>query len=345
MLLFLILTYACGGKSEGREKVQRQKNQLQNMEEDLKDSLLSEPIVNESDSNVRYILEDSLSANKVWIYQYTDGIFPCDSDGGCVIRGFWTDGKGRFYIVGGIPLRLACYKGNKQEYSRVISNAICNSCMLRMRGDSLWFVEDSEQTILRIHKSGRGEIVRHSIPLTKEDSIMGGSLYEDSYVLTIKDRSGGEEAYKYETHDLWERTSEFAYPVTLLRTAKTKEQRNNLYAPYNAVEWDGFPFNPYYYMGNIDEWMVYLTYREYDRGYVGLRRKGENAVYIFPLQGLPPVAAIGITDDMWGWMHSDNLDQFINGTLYLSGYGPDNGLFEIHAFDIEALCRRLERSK
>lgn len=168
MLLFLILTYACGGKSEGREKVQRQKNQPQNMKEVSRDTL----------QDKIHFAKDSLSASKIWTYQYTDSVFPCGPYRGCVIKGFWADGKGRFYIVGGIPLRLACYKGNEQEYSRVISNAICNSCMLRMRGDSLWFVEDSEHTILQIHKSGQGEIVRHAIPLAKEDSIMFGTLDE-----------------------------------------------------------------------------------------------------------------------------------------------------------------------
>lgn len=350
VLLFLILTYACGGDMR-KGRITQQKNKSHRKAEALnglfpdrncfrQDSLSTkEDNLDETLPDSVLLSPDSLSANKIWTYHYADGAFPCDPDGGCVIKGFWADGKGRFYIVGGEPLRLACYRGNKQEYSRVISHAICNSCLLRMRGDSLWFVEDNEHSFLRIHKSGIGEIVRHPIPMAKTDSIMFGQLNEDTYVLSIKDLAGAINAQTYEENNSWMRSSKFAYPASLLRSVNYSKLFS-MYDPYK--EWDA-PFTPYGYMGKIGKWKVYLSVREYNEAFVALQREGEDNVNIFPVKGLPPVAAIGVTDDMQGPYHNPNLDNLINGTMYLSGYDLESKRFQIHEFDIAALCRRLER--
>ena len=56
---------------------------------------------------------DSVYATKMYEFNYTDSIFPCQPP--CIIKGLDTDGEGSFYIAGGNPIRLNCYKETYQH--------------------------------------------------------------------------------------------------------------------------------------------------------------------------------------------------------------------------------------
>lgn len=60
------------------------------------------------DNNKYWWESDSVYATKMYEFNYADSIFPCQPP--CIIKGLDTDGEGSFYIAGGNPIRLNCYK-------------------------------------------------------------------------------------------------------------------------------------------------------------------------------------------------------------------------------------------
>ena len=64
---------------------------------------------------------DTIYPIRTWVFNYEDGILPCEyGNGGVIIRGFDTDWKGRFYIAGDYPVRLVCYNDTTLEYNRTM---------------------------------------------------------------------------------------------------------------------------------------------------------------------------------------------------------------------------------
>ena len=88
---------------------------------------------------------DSLRPTRKWTFRYDDEKFPCDHgayDG--TIKGFDTDGKGRFYILGEEPVRLACFIGENMEWSRGLGLSMrhCQNALFKMVNDSIYFINE-----------------------------------------------------------------------------------------------------------------------------------------------------------------------------------------------------------
>lgn len=76
---------------------------------------------------------DSISPTHTYTFCYTDSDFPsANKEYKAIICGFDTDGKGRFYIAGGNPIRLVCYYGTKKEYDILLSDAISNLAIMNL---------------------------------------------------------------------------------------------------------------------------------------------------------------------------------------------------------------------
>lgn len=132
---------------------------------------------------------DSIIPVRRWKFSLTDGSFPCFVRNDSVfIKAIEVDWQGHFYVVGGNPARLVCYRGTTPVYSRELDSYQSNNALIRLDGDSLWIVEESLKTIIRLHKNGQGDIERFSIPFEDDDIIDVGRLGDGMYELT---------AYKY----------------------------------------------------------------------------------------------------------------------------------------------------
>ena len=80
------------------------------------------------------------------------------SNGLMILSGFDTDGHGTFWFVGGNPMYVTCYKGNKMLFRRQLSDTFSNFSATRLRGDSLYTVHTNMHSLLSIPKIGKGPI-------------------------------------------------------------------------------------------------------------------------------------------------------------------------------------------
>ena len=97
------------------------------------------------------------------------------------LSGFDTDGHGTFWFVGGNPMYVTCYKGNKMLFRRQLSDTFSNFSATRLRGDSLYTVHTNRHSLLAVHKSGKGPIREIFLPYDFAD---GGTAHEDEILLT-----------------------------------------------------------------------------------------------------------------------------------------------------------------
>ena len=97
------------------------------------------------------------------------------------LSGFDTDGHGTFWFVGGNPMYVTCYEGNKMLFRRQLSDTFSNFSATRLRGDSLYTVHTNRHSLLAVHKSGKGPIREIFLPYDFAD---GGTAHEDEILLT-----------------------------------------------------------------------------------------------------------------------------------------------------------------
>ena len=102
------------------------------------------------------------------------------SNGLMILSGFDTDGHGTFWFVGGNPMYVTCYKGNKMLFRRQLSDTFSNFSATRLRGDSLYTVHTNRHSLLAIHKSGKGPIREIFLPY---DFAVDGTAHEDEILL------------------------------------------------------------------------------------------------------------------------------------------------------------------
>lgn len=193
-------------------------------------------------------ISDSLRPVHVYTFNYADPSFPHSygrNGKTLMLKGFDTDGKGRLYIAGGMPIRLACYNERQKEYDVVISNdTVCNHGIMTLLGDSILFVEEGLKRLAIFSKDGTGEVRYCDLPLKETDSIVNGRAYDGRVILHVYD--GSEKALRRE---------KFASD-TLLRLVRLDEEcRNNthaceisLSAEGPAIRWnipDGHILNPF----------------------------------------------------------------------------------------------------
>ena len=197
MLLSALMLFACSGRRANQTAAwQKQEDSLHVSTESLQAG--SQPDC-KADSSMAWVTEgvertDSVPADSIipvrrWKFSLADGSFPCFARNDSVfIKAIEVDWQGHFYVVGGNPARLVCYRGTTPVYSRELDSYQSNNALIRLHGDSLWIVEESLKTIIRLHKNGQGDIERFPIPFEDDDIIDVGRLGDGMYELT---------AYKY----------------------------------------------------------------------------------------------------------------------------------------------------
>lgn len=294
---------------------------------------------------------DSVYATKVYELNYADSIFPCQPP--CIIKGLDTDGEGTFYIAGGNPIRMNCYKGTELKWSRVIStDSCCTEGYLHLVGDSLYFIEESRHQILRIHKEGTGEIDRfylHGFPHDRK-ILCGiyGIMTDDFYIV--------------QTSDFPARAYTFRYPATCTDSTIFKNSImagisvDSLEARYQSFETyiriEDRTVHVYRKKGKYGGWIVYTSAREDADAFIDPECGEEPGTVIslsadtkdiwcfvqLPVGGLPPYNSKTGADSAGNT--TGIVDTFRKGKIFFSGYNPYTQKFQIHEFLIDSVLER-----
>ena len=294
---------------------------------------------------------DSVYATKVYEFNYTDSIFPCQPP--CIIKGLDTDGEGSFYIAGGNPIRLNCYKGAEFKWSRVIStDSCCTEGYLHLVGDSLYFIEESKHQILRIHKDGIGEIDRfclHGFPLDRK-ILCGiyGIMTDDFYIVQTSDFPV--RAYTFRYPAICVDSTIFKNQITLGISADSLEALSQNFETHIRIE--DRTVHVYRKKGKYGGWIVYTSARKDADAFID-PECGEEAgtvitlsadtkdIWCFiqlPIGGLPPCNSKTGADSAGNT--TGLVDAFRKGKLLFSGYDPHSQKFQIHEFIIDSVLER-----
>ena len=83
-------------------------------------------------------MPDSVGPSVKWIYSLLDGVFPSQYTNGALIKGWDTDGKGHFYVVGGSLCRLVGYQDTTMLYTRKLEPYRGYSGLVKLVGDSVY---------------------------------------------------------------------------------------------------------------------------------------------------------------------------------------------------------------
>ena len=83
-----------------------------------------------------------------------------------VLCGYDTDDNGTFYFAGGDPVYVSCFKGEKLLYRRQLpGSAPVTAGAFRLRGDSLYLVDQENRILVSMHKNGKGASAVNPFPL------------------------------------------------------------------------------------------------------------------------------------------------------------------------------------
>ena len=301
---------------------------------------------------------DSLRPIRKWTFNYDDKKFPCDHgayDG--TIKGFDTDDKGHFYILGGEPVRLACFIGEQLEWSRDLSLSMrhCQNALFKMVNDSIYFInevkyiysynetesayfkdeakfisyKDEANSIYRIHKSGKGELER--FPLHIDGEYLEGKLRDNGfYVVARPDNVPDSVSLDDRSHDM-------GYLFTYPNKLQNKVSGGNGIA---KLRLDGIPVfidlenNPPYtgFYGKTDNFLIYGSI-DYDIGSIAIIDTIRRTITKHPISGLPRL------DATTGWfpggaLCSDNTTVIVNKHLYAIGYDNIKMTYTIVEYDL-----------
>lgn len=296
---------------------------------------------------------DSVCATKVHVFDPNDGLFPCEiNDSAFILKGLDTDGKGTFYIAGGNPIRLACYRDGKHIWSREISrDTDCNQAIFRLVGDSIYFVEESQRRMLRIHKNGTGHIDSWNLPIPKGEEFRRSDNYHtDSFFIITTFAS---ERYNSEVAPIdadkefslnraisipyYYRGYKFAYPAVLIKTAKKSRELSSLNPSVQENLTEGVED----WRGKHGKWHVYTSNSFYGDPTINLVADTTETlwcIYIYRLKDLPTIStSTGIFDNTPS--SSRNIELFRNDKVFFSGYDKKKKQFQIHEFDVDSLTR------
>ena len=291
---------------------------------------------------------DSVYATKMYEFNYADSIFPCQPP--CIIKGLDTDGEGSFYIAGGSPIRLNCYKETELKWSRVIStDSCCTEGYLHLVGDSIYFIEESKHQILRIHKDGIGEIDRfslHGFPLDRK-ILCGiyGIMTDDFYVVQTSDFPV--RAYTFRYPAICVDSTIFKNQITLGISADSLEALSQNFETHIRIE--DRTVHVYRKKGKYGGWIVYTSAREDADAFIDQECGEEPGTVItlsadtkdiwcfiqLPIGGLPPCNSKTGADSAGNT--TGLVDAFRNGKLLFSGYDPHSQKFQIHEFFLDSV--------
>ena len=259
--------------------------------------------------------------DKAWTFDYKDGAFPCDTTGGCLVKGFAVDGDSVFYVMGGTQTAIAQYRGTHLLHRKELGIDLSGSynALLHTHGDSVYFIDEQERVIYSIDKGLRGSATAFHLPFEVEDSIISGRMEENGYVLVTQRR------YKEEqTTTAWR----LEYP-NLVRKKVLGE--SDMYALLSGYCQLGEEADGYFYLGTVGEYRVFLTPPEYDNCSAIVANASGDCTYQGPINGLPPIAAVSGYEEHYGALQSENLRVISNDRLYLTGYDSNTHRFTILA--------------
>ena len=291
---------------------------------------------------------DRVYATKMYEFYYADSIFPCQPP--CIIKGLDTDGEGSFYIAGGNPIRLNCYKETELKWSRVIStDSCCTEGYLHLVGDSLYFIEESKHQILRIHKDGIGEIDRfnlHGFPADHK-IICGnyGIMTDDFYIVQTSDFPV--RAYTFRYPAICVDSTIFKNQITLGISADSLEALRQNFETHIRIE--DRTVHVYRKKGKYGGWIVYTSAREDADAFIDPECGEEPGTVItlsadtkdiwcfiqLPIGGLPPCNSKTGADSAGNT--TGLVDAFRKGKLLFSGYDPHSQKFQIHEFFVDSV--------
>ena len=305
--------------------------------------------------------KDSLRPTREWTFKYDDEKFPCDHgeyDG--TIKGFDTDGKGRFYILGGEPVRLACFIGKDMEWSRDLGLSMrhCQNALFKVVNDSIYFVnevkyiysfdetelvylkdeakfssyQDDTNFIFRIHKNGIGELER--FPLDIDEEYLEGKLRENGfYVVTRPDNVSDSVFLDARSHDTGYL---FTYPNKLQNRVSGVNDIAKLRLDSTPVFLDMESNPPYMgFYGKMDTCLIYGSI-DYDMGLIAVIDTKHHTITEYPISGLPRL------DATTGWfpggaISSDNTKVIVNKHLYTIGYDNVKKTYAIVEYDLSPI--------
>lgn len=304
---------------------------------------------------------DSLRPTRKWTFRYDDENFPCDHgayDG--TIKGFDADGKGRFYILGGEPVRLACFIGENMEWSRDLGLSMrhCQNALFKIVNDSIYFInevkyiysydkenstyfkdeakfisyQDEANSIFRIHKSGKGKLER--FPLHIDGEYLEGKLRDNGfYVVARPDNVPDSVSLDDRSHDM-------GYLFTYPNKLQNKVSGGNGIA---KLRLDGIPVfidlenNPPYmgFYGKTGTFLIYGSI-DYDIGSIAIIDTIYRTITKHPISGLPRL------DATTGWfpggaLSSDNTTVIVNKHLYAIGYDNIKMTYTIVEYDLRPI--------
>ncbi len=277
---------------------------------------------------------DSLRPVHVYTFNYADPSFPCEPEGGAMIKGFDTDGKGRLYIAGGKPIRLACYNGQHKEYDIVITTSRCNNAIMTLYEDSVMFVEEESQSIAVISKDGKGDVLHYNLPLKETDSIMSGVFRGKDLELEVHDNSveiHNHEEFKKNTH---------VYLLSSLNSWGEKEVSDDAASFPNSRDFlsdEAKEKLEYYsYKGLYHDMHVFYRH-ELFLGDIALVDKTGHIRAEASLAQVPPIHTCCGEDEHIGWYNSANLYRVKGYSFFLSAYDGDEETISFLEYDLKPL--------
>lgn len=289
---------------------------------------------------------DSLYPTRRWIFpNYADGIFPCDSSQWpeCIIKGFDTDGMERFYILGGYPAYLACYKGVQLEWERnlAISMKHSTSALFKLTGDSIYFVNDDTNTIYRIHKSGRGKLEHSPLCLEINDVFRSGRFRDNCYYIEARPQLP-------DSIPLYDDSHNIAYICHYPNKRIEVITANSIVRQLKRDATPRFPFLEEYspkishfylnYFAQINGNIIYTGNMNYSMGDIVVVNTDSRKIIKYPIAGLPWLAPItGI--DRYGECETVSTNIVVNNKMYCPGYDNNRMTFTIVEYDLNRICR------
>lgn len=276
---------------------------------------------------------DSLCPVHVYTFDYSDPSFPCEPEGGAMIKGFDTDDQGRLYIAGGKPIRLACYNGQHKEYDRVVTDAMCNDAIMSLAGDSILFVEESLRKVAVLASDGTGEVMHYDLSLEETDSIVGGVFLGKDLELWVHDNSiithNSEEFERNTSMYLFSAQSSWADTICADTCRSTPPRESLSDETKKKLEY-------YSYRGMYHGMHLYYRH-ELFLGDIALVDKAGHLRVQTSLAQMPPVNTCCGEDTHIGWFTSSNLYRVKGYSFFLSAYDSKKETISFLEYDLKPL--------
>lgn len=250
---------------------------------------------------------DSLCPVRRWIFSLKNGSFPFIRQGEFInVKGLEIGWDGRFYIVGGNPLRLVCYKDTTVVYSRELDSYRSAYGLIRLVGDSLWIVEENRHSIIRLSRDGTGDIKRYDIPIDEDASLFGARISEEGYELStakvykdgkkvtldeVEEELYTEDDWINERRDGWWTIEEaeqmqasgiyytFKFPAKLVAKKVARPDSSPLYP---ALDHSMYRYtDEYWFDGYYESKMVFASLENTEISFIEEDEKGKQTLYNF----------------------------------------------------------------